>query len=408
MSPEQITVAPEKSALEPGGRIFLRTGRDGPVRGGNPWIFSQAIARVEPLGLAAGAVVEVRDSGGDLLGVGYYNSVTTIAIRMLAWGAAPALNGLIARRLGDAIAMRARFIRDDSDSYRLVNGDGDGLSVVGVDRYGDVLVLQLLTAGADAMRTEIISALSARLSPRAIIERSQGAVRKQEGLADRIGVAYGAEVSETIATENGIKFSVDLTRGQKTGAFLDQRVNRAIVRGQSADARVLDAYCYNAGFSLAALAGGASRVVAIDTAARALDAARKNLALGGYPLDAVQLIHGEAGEFMAKTEERFDVVILDPPPLARSRADADRAGRLYVELNALAMRVLAPGGRILSFSCSVHFRGEEFLRAVRIAQNKSGRKLKLLARLGPGSDHPVLLGHAEGEYLTGVLLADLG
>ncbi|MGC1675898.1 MAG: class I SAM-dependent rRNA methyltransferase [Candidatus Binataceae bacterium] len=401
-------MAPEKSALEPGGRIFLRTGRDGPVRGGNPWIFSQAIARVEPLGLAAGAVVEVRDSGGDLLGVGYYNSVTTIAIRMLAWGAAPALNGLIARRLGDAIAMRARFIRDDSDSYRLVNGDGDGLSGVVVDRYGDVLVLQLLTAGADAMRTEIISALSARLSPRAIIERSQGAVRKQEGLADRIGVAYGAEVSETIATENGIKFSVDLTRGQKTGAFLDQRENRAIVRGQSAGARVLDAYCYNAGFSLAALAGGASRVVAIDTAARALDAARKNLALGGYPLDAVQLIHGEAGEFMAKTEERFDVVILDPPPLARSRADADRAGRLYVELNALAMRVLAPGGRILSFSCSVHFRGEEFLRAVRIAQNKSGRKLKLLARLGPGPDHPVLLGHAEGEYLTGVLLADLG
>lgn len=408
MSPEQITAAPEKAPLEPGGRIFLRTGRDGPVRGGNPWIFSQAIARVEPLGLAAGAVVEVRDSGGDLLGVGYYNSATTIAIRMLAWGAAPALTGLIARRLGDAIAMRARFIRDDTDSYRLVNGDGDGLSGVVVDRYGDVLVLQLLTAGAEAMRTEIISALAARISPRAIVERSQGAVRKQEGLADRIGVAYGAEVSETVATENGIKFSVDLTRGQKTGAFLDQRENRAIVRGQSAGARVLDAYCYNAGFSLAALAGGASRVVAIDTAARALEAARKNLALGGYPLDAVQLIHGEAGEFMAKTEERFDVVVLDPPPLARSRVDADRAGRLYVELNALAMRVLAPGGRILSFSCSVHFRGEEFLRAVRIAQNKSGRKLKLLARLGPGPDHPVLLGHAEGEYLTGVLLADLG
>jgi 23S rRNA (cytosine1962-C5)-methyltransferase len=409
MTADQIISVPEKAALEPAGRIFLRTGRDGPVRGGNPWIFSQAIARVEPIGLAAGAaMVEVRDSGGDLLGLGYYNSATTIAIRMLAWGEAPAIAKLIARRLEDAIALRGQFIGGDTNSYRLVNGDGDGLSGVVVDRYGDVLVLQLLTAGADAMRSEIISALAARFSPRAIIERSQGAVRKQEGLADRIGVAYGAEVSETLATENGIKFSVDLTRGQKTGAFLDQRENRAIVRGQSAGARVLDAYCYNAGFSLAALAGGAARVVAIDTATRALEAAQKNLGLNGHAADAAQLIHAEAGEFMAKTEERFDVVVLDPPPLARSRVEADRAGRMYVELNALAMRVLAPGGRILSFSCSVHFRGEEFLRAVRIAQNKAGRKLKLLARLGPGPDHPVLLGHAEGEYLTGLLLADLG
>jgi 23S rRNA (cytosine1962-C5)-methyltransferase len=408
MTAERITSAPEKAALEPRGRIFLRTGREGPVRGGNPWIFSQAIARVEPLGLGAGALVEVRDSGGDLLGLGYYNSATTIAIRMLAWGEAPALAGLLARRLGDAIAMRARFIGEDTDSYRLVNGDGDGLSGVVVDRYGDVLVLQLLTAGADAMRAEIISALAARIEPRAIIERSQGAVRKQEGLPDRAGVAYGIEVSETVATENGIRFAVDLAHGQKTGAFLDQRENRAIVRGQSAGARVLDAYCYNGGFALAALAGGAVRAVAIDTAARALAVAEKNLALNGYPLDAVQLIHADAGEFMAKTGERFDVVIVDPPPLARNRTDADRAGRLYVELNALAMRVLAPGGRILTFSCSVHFRGEEFLRAVRIAQNKSGRKLKMLARLGPGPDHPVLLGHAEGEYLTGLLLADLG
>lgn len=408
MGSDQIAAAAANAVLEPAGRIFLRTGREGPVRGGNPWIFSQAIARVEPVGLVAGALVEVRDSGGDLLGLGYYNSATTIALRMLAWGEAPAIAALIARRIDDAIALRARFIGDETDSYRLINGDGDGLSGVVVDRYRDVLVLQLLTAGADAMRAEIIAALAARLSPRAIIERSQGAVRKQEGLADRIGIALGAEVSETVATECGIKLAVDLAHGQKTGAFLDQRENRALVRAQSSGARMLDACCYNGGFALAALAGGATRVVAIDTAARALATARKNLELNGHSSDAVELIHAEAGEFMAKTEERFDVVVLDPPPLARSRADVDRAGRLYVELNALAIRVLASGGRILTFSCSAHFRGEEFLRAVRIAQNKSGRKLRMLARLGPGPDHPVLLGHAEGEYLTGLLLADLG
>ncbi|MHB8381894.1 MAG: class I SAM-dependent rRNA methyltransferase [Candidatus Binataceae bacterium] len=406
MTSAQITTA--SAALEPAGRIFLRTGREGPVRGGNPWIFSQAIARVEPIGLPAGAFVQVCDSGGDVLGIGYYNSATTIAIRMLAWGEAPDLAGLIARRVDNAAGLRARFIHGDTDSYRLINGDGDGLSGVVVDRYGDVLVLQLLTAGADAMRAEIISALAGKLAPRAIIERSQGAVRKQEGLADRIGVAYGAQISETVATENGIKFAVDLAHGQKTGAFLDQRENRALVRAQSAGARVLDAYCYNAGFALAATAGGAAHIVAIDTSVRALAAAQNNFALNGFPSESATLIHAEAGEFMARTEERFDVVVLDPPPLARSRADAERAGRMYVELNALAIRVLAPGGRILSFSCSVHFRGEEFLRAVRIAQNKSGRKLRMLARLGPGPDHPVLLGHAEGEYLTGVFLADLG
>jgi len=402
-----MTVTSASAAPKPAGRIFLRTGRDGPLRGGNPWIFSQALARVEPVGLAAGAFVEVFDSGGDLLGLGYYNPATTIAIRILEWGAAPAVPDLIARRIKDAIALRSRFIGADTDSYRLINGDGDGLSGVVVDRYGDVIVLQLLTAGADAMRDRIVAEIVSQLAPRSIVERSQGAVRKQEALADRIGVAYGAEAAEAVATEHGIKFSVDLVHGQKTGAFLDQRENRALVRTQSADARVLDACCYGGGFALAALAGGARCVVAIDTAARALAAARGNLALNGHPDAAAEFVHGDAGEFMAQTTERFDVVVLDPPPLARARADAERAGRLYVELNALAMRVLAPGGRIASFSCSAHFRGEDFLRAVRIAQNKSGRKLRMLARLGPGPDHPVLLGHAEGEYLTGVLLADL-
>ncbi len=402
-----MTARASNPALDPAGRIFLRTGRDGPVRGGNPWIFSQAIARVEPLGLGAGVFVEVCDSGGDLLGLGYYNPATTIAIRMLAWGEAPPIADLIARRLDCAIALRSRFIGAGTDAYRLVNGDGDGLSGVVVDRYGDAIVVQLLTAGADAMRETLLAALTARLAPRAIIERSHGAVRTQEGLADHVGTAYGAEISEVIAIENGIKFSVDPAHGQKTGAFLDQRENRARVRAQSSGARMLDACCYNGAFTLAALAGGAARVFAVDTAARALDAARKNLALNGYREDSAAIIHAEARDFMANTSERFDIVVLDPPPIARSRADAERAGRLYVELNAMAMRVLAPHGRILTFSCSAHFRGEEFLRAVRIAQNKSGRKLRLLERLGPGPDHPVLLGHAEGEYLTGLMIADL-
>jgi 23S rRNA (cytosine1962-C5)-methyltransferase len=387
-------------------RAILKRGREGPVRGGNPWIFSQAIERIEP-SVEAGALVTVHDASGALLGTGYCNPATTIAIRMLAWGETPAIEELVARRLKSALELRRRFIRDDTNSYRLVNGDGDGLSGVVVDRFGEVIVVQILTAGADRMRATIVAALNDLLHPRSILERSHGAVRKQEGFEDRIAVLAGEPVTETIATENNIKLKLDFEHGQKTGYFLDQRDNRAMVGAIASGARVLDCFCYQGGFSLTALAGGASKVVAVDTSARALEIARQNLELNEYPASAVELVHGEAGRFMADTANRFDLIVLDPPPLARSRGDAERAGRLYVELNAVAMRALAPGGRLMTFSCSTHFRADDFVRAVRFAASNAGRTLRLIAHLGPGADHPVLLGHGEGEYLTGVLLADL-
>jgi 23S rRNA (cytosine1962-C5)-methyltransferase len=389
------------------GCIYLRPGRDGPVRGGNPWIFSQAIARVEPANLAAGAQVKVCDCGGELIGVGYYNPHTVIAIRMLAWGESLPTSEILVRRIERAGELRRRFVVGGTDSFRLLNGDGDGLSGVVVDRYADVLVVQLLTAGADAMREELVAALTARFSPRAILERSQGAVRKQEGLEDRAGLLAGEAVDEVVGSENGLKFVADLARGQKTGAFLDQRENRALAESVSAEAQVLDACCYGGGFTLAALHGGAKQVVAIDTSVRALGLLSRNLALNGYDPKMVESVHRDAGEFMAAASRKFDLVVLDPPPLARSRADAERAGRLYSDLNALAIKLLAPRGRMLTFSCSAHFRGDEFVHAVRIGQAKARRNLRIMARLGPGRDHPVLLGHGEGEYLTGLLLADL-
>jgi 23S rRNA (cytosine1962-C5)-methyltransferase len=388
-------------------RAILKRGREGPVRGGNPWIFSQAIERIEPASIEAGALVSVHDASGALIGMGYCNPATTIAIRMIAWGETPAIDELVARRLKSALEVRRRFIRDDTDAYRLVNGDGDGLSGVVVDRFGDVLVVQILTAGADRMRATIVDALNELLHPRSIIERSHGAVRKQESLEDHTAVLAGEAVMETIACENNIKIKIDFEHGQKTGYFLDQRDNRATAGAIASGARVLDAFCYQGGFSLAALAGGASKVVAVDTSARAIEIARQNLELNEHPASAVEFVHGEAGKFMAETANRFDLIVLDPPPLARSRGDADRAGRLYVELNTVAMRALAPGGRLMTFSCSTHFRADDFIRAVRFAASNAGRNLRMVSHLGPGPDHPVLLGHGEGEYLTGLLLADL-
>jgi 23S rRNA (cytosine1962-C5)-methyltransferase len=395
-------------------KVFLKPGRDATVRGGNPWIFSGAIARTEPRTMEAGTPVEVRDATGSLIGLGYFNPAPTIAVRMLAWGETPSVEEIIDRRLRDALALRSLVVRDDSDCYRLLNGDGDGLSGVVIDRYGDVLVLQLLTAGADRMRDQLTRQLVDLMHPRAILERSQGAVRKNEGLEDRAGTIAGGPIGEIEVRENGNRIVVDLEHGQKTGYFLDQRENRArltlmVEASRSAkDVRVLDAYCYSGAFTIAALRRGATRVVAVDTSARAIDLARRNLHLNGYGEDIAELVHADAAEYLRSTKEPFDVVVLDPPPLARSRKDADRAGHLYVELNALAISALAPRGLLMTFSCSAHFRGEDFVHAVCIAQAKVRRNFRILQHLGPGSDHPVLLGHAEGEYLSGLLLRDLG
>ncbi|MGZ6174718.1 MAG: class I SAM-dependent rRNA methyltransferase [Candidatus Binataceae bacterium] len=405
------TPRPDGASITP-GRIFLKKGRDGPIRGGNPWVFSQAIDRVEPSAIEAGARVWVLDAAGATLGHGYYNPATTIAVRMLALGGEPGPAEIIGWRMERALKLRESVIDADTDCYRMLNGDGDGLSGVVVDRYGDVAVVQLLTAGAERMRNEIVEHLKSMISPRAIFERSQGAVRRQEGLEDTVGMIAGAaagevSVSEIRVSENGIKMIVDLEHGQKSGAFLDQRENRARFGALAAGARVLDLCCYTGGFALHALKGGAAEVVAVDTSAHALDLAQRNLELNGYPASAVRLVHGEAGIFLGKRNERFDLIVLDPPPFARSRADARRAEHLYVELNALALGALNPGGFLMTFSCSSHFCGEDFVRAMRIAEGRSGRRMRLLARLGPGPDHPVLLGHPEGEYLTGVLLRDL-
>ncbi len=394
-------------ALASIGRVILKQGRERPVRGGSPWIFSQAIERVEPVAIQAGSAVEVFGADGSLLGCGYYNPSTTIAVRILAWGSAPKPEEIIDHRLSSALQLRRSMVRGDTNCYRLVNGDGDGLSGVVVDRYADVLVMQLLTAGADRMRDRIVAGLQGLLKPRSIVERSQGAVRREEGLDDRVAVVAGEPVTELIVIENGIRIGVDVGRGQKSGYFLDQRENRALFGEIAAGARVLDAYCYAAGFALVALKGGAGKVTAIDSSAKALGWARRNFELNGHSAESVDLVHDDAARYLERTTERFDLIVLDPPPLARSRKDAARAERLYIELNAFALKALAPHGRLMTFSCSAHFRGEDFIRAVRFAQSAAGRRIRILKHLAPGPDHPVLLGHPEGEYLTGLLLGDL-
>jgi 23S rRNA (cytosine1962-C5)-methyltransferase len=387
--------------------VTLKKGRDGPVRGLNPWIFSQAIQRVEPTDLQPGTPVEIHDHRGEPLGVGHYHPATTIAVRMLGFGRQTDPCAMVAARLAQAIALRRRVVPSDTTAMRLVNGDGDCLSGLVVDQYGDVLVMQLLTAGMERMRDSVVQILLDTLKPRSIVERSAGSVRREEGLPDRSGVVAGETVDEVIVSENGFKIAVAPGRGQKTGYFLDQRENRRRFGSLAHGARVLDACCYAGGFTIAALNAGAAQVIGVDTSAPALAWARRNLELNALTSARVELICQDAGRYLAECAMRFDLIALDPPPLARSRKDVQRAQRLYVELNSLAMRALAPNGILITFSCSQHFRGEDFFAALRAAQVKAGQNLRMLARLGAGPDHPVMLGHLEGEYLTGALAGRL-
>ena len=389
-------------------RVILKAGRDKPARGGNPWIFSQAISRTEPPDLAAGEIVEVFDSTNQRVGLGYYHPKTTIAVRLLEWSAENhSAEEVISRRLESALHLRKRIIRSDTDCYRLVNGDGDSLSGLVVDVYAGAAVVQILTTGMDRLRDFLTSELNRLLSPTCIFERSAGAVRREEGLEDRTDLLCGELVTEIEAQENGIRYLIDLTHGQKSGFFLDQRENRLLARNFALNASVLDIYSYTGGFSLNAIAAGAAHVTAVDTSSRALDLLGRNVEANGFDASRTEVVRADASEFLHTSERKFGLIVMDPPPLARSRTDAARAEHLYVEVNALALKALAPGGCILTFSCSTHFRGEEFVRAVRIAQTKGGRQMRMLARLGAAPDHPVLLGHPEGEYLTGILLADL-
>lgn len=389
------------------GCVVLKKDREGPVRGGNPWIFSQAIVRTEPANLAAGDGVTVFDIAGNRLGFGYFNPSTTIAVRMLAFGERLEPEQIERYRIRRALELRHKIISRDTNCYRLLNGDGDGLSGVVIDRYEDVVVVQLMTAGADRMRGEVVATLQELLSPRAMVERSSGAVRRQEGLADRAGLLAGESVSALTVKENGIELLVDVENGQKTGCFLDQRENRARLSEMAGGARVFDGYCYSAGFSLAALRGGAKQVVAVDTSGPALEWAGRNFELNRWPPQCYELVRHEASQYLSQSHEQFDIVVFDPPPLARSLKDVPRAAQLYTELNCTAMRAVANGGFLMTFSCSAHFRGEDFLRAVRIAAVRAGRNFRLVQRLGPGQDHPSMLGHSEGEYLTGFLLAEM-
>ncbi len=384
--------------------LRLKPGKEVAVRAGHPWIFSGAFEALDPR-LEPGSLVDVRAASGEFVARGYVNPRCTIAVRVLTWGEEPVDAGFVRRRVAAAVRWRRRWIGNRADAYRVLNGEGDGLPGVVVDVYGRFAVLQCLTAGADRLKGAVLDALRAELPLAGIFERSSGAVRRQEGLPSIDAVAWGEPPPPTVEIrEHGHAFAVDVRGGQKTGFFLDQRENRALVERLASGARVLDAFSYSGSFAVHAACGGAARVVAVETSAPALALAERNWAKNGLDPGRCQFVRGDVFEYLRRTEETFDLLVLDPPPLARRRSEVPAALRAYRDLNLWAFRRAAPGALVLTFTCSQHVDSGVLRKVVQSAAARAGWRVQVLAALGAAADHPAGLAHPEGWYLHGFLL----
>jgi len=373
------------------------------VRSGHPWIFRSDVARAD--GVPPGAVVRVLGPSGRPLGFAFYSSLSEIRLRVIERGEALSPS-FVRERLQAARAWR-ETVAAGAEAYRVVHGEGDGLPSLVVDRYGDSLVVQTLSQATDALKGEIVSALVEEFSPRGILERNDPRVRALEGLPAQVGVLHG-EVPDTVTVaEDGVRFEADLWRGQKTGLFLDQRENHAMARGY-AKGRVLDAFTYNGGFGLAA-AARAREVLAVDVSAEAVARVRRNAELNGI----TNVTAREANVFdllreLADAGERFDTVILDPPAFAKSKAAVEKARRGYKEINLRALKILSPGGCLVTCSCSYHVHEGDLEEILTSAAADAGATVDVVEKRRQARDHPVLLGVPETYYLKCFVLRKLG
>jgi 23S rRNA (cytosine1962-C5)-methyltransferase len=386
--------------------LRLRPGRERAVRDGHPWIFSGAVENLEAVP-EAGALVEIRAADGSFLAHGYANPGCGIAVRVLTTQPQIIDVGFLTRRLSEALHLRRSLLAADTDALRLVNGEGDRLPGIIVDVYGRTAVVQCLTAGAARLKPLVIEALQAVVQPQCIYERSSGAVRREEGLEPEEGLVAGTLPEMPLAIcENGLPFLVDIRLGQKTGFFLDQRDNRSLVRNLAGGRDVLNTFAYTGAFSVYAAAGGARQVVSVESSPRAAQLAQRNWEANSLGA-AHEWITADVFEYLRSCDRDFDLLVLDPPALVKRRREVQSGARAYKDLHLWALRRARPGALLLTFSCSQHLPADLFRKIIHGAAVDAGRTVQVLRPLAAGVDHPVLLGHPEGEYLKGWLLRAL-
>jgi len=388
--------------------VILKPGREKSVQRRHPWIFSGAIARVEG-DPQPGETVVVRAADGTPLASGAYSPQSQIIVRVWTFDPTEPVDPAFFRsRLERAIALRhSSFVIRHSNAYRLVNAESDGLPGLIVDRYGDYLVCQFLTVGAEFWKREIVTLLADLHPYTGIYERSDVEVREKEGLALATGALAGSPPPDELEIEEyECRFAVDVRRGHKTGFYLDQRDNRVLVAEYAAGREVLNGFAYTGAFGIWALKGGAARVVNVESSASVLELARRNIELNSLDGDKVENVVGDMFQvlrYYRDARRQFDLIVLDPPKFAESRSQVERATRGYKDINLLAFKLLRPGGLLFTFSCSGLIAPDLFQSVVAGAALDAGRDAQILQRLTQAPDHPVALNFPEGEYLKGLV-----
>jgi len=388
--------------------IRLRRGRERSLLHGHPWLFSGAVEKVEG-DPGPGDTIEVFDSGGGWLARGAYAPASRIACRVWTFDPEEGVDeGLIRRRLEASLDRRRELAADGRvTAYREVHAESDLLPGVVVDRYGDYRVIQLSTPGAERYRQALIDVLASRGDGRGIFERSDSEARMLEGLEPRRGAVWGEEPPlPTRIDEYELGFWADLVEGHKTGFYLDQRENRRWLAGSLKADEVLDAFCYTGGFTVAALRSGARHVHAVDSSHRSLELASENVRLNGFDPGMCEFVEGDVFQELRSLRDQgrsFDAVVLDPPRFAPTASQVHRAARGYKDINLLALKLLRPGGKLVTFSCSGGVGPEFFEQIVAGAARDAGAHVVVEGWLGQPSDHPVGLHFPEGRYLKGLV-----
>lgn len=386
--------------------LLLKPGRERAMAQRHPWVFSGAIAQVQGTP-ESGETVAVRAPQGDFLAYAAYSPNARIAARIWSWDAAETIDAeFFRRRLHSALDLRRAVIaQGETSALRLVHGESDGLPGLVVDRYGEVLVVQILAAGAERWRETIVGLLAELTGISQIYERSDVEARAVEGLLERSGPIFGDAPAPLLVQENGLHFLVDPIGGQKTGFYIDQRANRRLVGQYAANCDVLNCFCYTGGFTVHALAGGARSVLSIDSSVEALRLAQDNVLRNGLNRNGVDWLEADVFQALRDLREAgrsFDRIILDPPKFAATAAQAERAARGYKDINLSAFRLMRPGGMLFTYSCSGGISSELFQKIVLGAALDAGADARIVALMTQGADHPVALHFPEGAYLKGL------
>ena len=388
--------------------VKLKKGKEKAVRQLHPWVFSGAIDQIKG-NPDNGDIIRVTDSNNDFLAYGFFNSKSRVAVRLLEWNLETEINeSWWRRKIKIAVKHRDELNTEDTNTYRLIFSEADFLPGLIVDRYADFLSVQILTSGIENIKHIILDELQKLLRPKGIFDRSDASARAHEGMeASSGGILLGTEPPEFVSVkENGIFYQVNIAEGQKSGFYCDQRDNRKWVADHVKDKKVLDCFSYSGGFSLNAMAKGAKEVISVDSSAPALDTLKRNMEINDFNSIPHRLIQSDVNKQLRafrEVNEKFDVIILDPPKYAPSRSALTKASRAYKDLNRMAMLLLEEGGLLATYSCSGAVDISMFKQIIAWAALDAGKEVQFIQQFSQPADHPVRSSFPEGEYLKGLL-----